>query len=326
MSPGYSAVVLAGGEGARLRTLTRKLTGDDRPKQFCRLLGAETLLAGTRRRAGRLIAPERLFTVVTRKHERFYGPELRDTGPGTVVVQPESRGTAPAILYALLRLGAVAAGSPVVLLPSDHYVSDDDAFMARVEGALEAAQARPEKVILLGIVPDRPETEYGWIEPSELLLGPPWPLYAVRHFWEKPPALVAERLERAGCFWNSFVIVADPGTLGHLIRGALPELAEAFAPLASRVGTPWEEEAARTVYAGVPAFDFSKQVLQVKPADLAVLPVSGVEWDDLGDPVRVLAMQARTRGRRALREVRAPRHPRAAHAPSPDPGSGGRPA
>src|SRR5256885_8114753 len=89
--------------------------------------------------------------------------------------------------YALLRLGAVAAGSPVVLLPSDHYVSDDDAFMARVEGALEAAQARPEKVILLGIVPDRPETEYGWIEPSELLLGPPWPLYAVRHFWEKPP-------------------------------------------------------------------------------------------------------------------------------------------
>ena len=181
-------------------------------------------------------------------------------------------------------------------------------------------------MILLGIVPDRPETEYGWIEPSELLLGPPWPLYAVRHFWEKPPALVAERLERAGCFWNSFVIVADPGTLGHLIRGALPELAEAFAPLASRVGTPWEEEAARTVYAGVPAIDFSKRVLQVKPADLAVLPVSGVEWDDLGDPVRVLAMQEKTRGRRALREGRVPRHPRTVRVPSPDPGSGGTPA
>jgi hypothetical protein len=90
---------------------------------------------------------------------------------------------------------------------------------------------------------------------------------------------------------EQLLIVADPGTLGHLIP-----------------------------------FDFSKRVLQVKPADLAVLPVSGVEWDDLGDPVRVLAMQERTRGSRTLRERRAPRHPRTARAPSQDPGSGGTPA
>ena len=298
MTRGYSAVILAGGDGTRLSSLTRKLTGDDRPQQFCRLVGSETLLAATRRRARRLIPPENLFTVVTRKHERFYGPELRDTVPGTVVVQPEGRGTAPAMLYALLRLETVSPENPVVIMPSDHHVSDDDAFMARVAGALEAAQTRPEKVILLGIVPDRPETEYGWIEPSELLLGPsPWPFYAVRRFWEKPPALVAERLAQAGCLWNSFVIVAKPGTLGHLIRRAVPRLAEAFAPLASRLGTPWEEDATRAVYEGLPATDFSKQVLQAVPAALAVLPVSGFEWNDLGDPVRVLAIQERIRSK-----------------------------
>src|SRR5213080_5129751 len=146
MTQGYSAVVLAGGDGTRLRSLTRQLAGDDRPKQFCHLLGAETLLAATRR----LVAPGSLFTVVTRKHERYYRPELADAAPGTVVVQPESRGTAPAILYALHRVALVAPERPVVLLPSDHYVSDDDAFMARVEGALEAAQTRPDRVILLG--------------------------------------------------------------------------------------------------------------------------------------------------------------------------------
>jgi len=193
-----------------------------------------------------------------------------------------------------LRLSTAAPGIPIAVLPSDHYVSDDDAFMARVEGALEAARAWPEKVILLGIKPDRPETEYGWIEPGELLLGPrPCPFYAVRRFWEKPPAPVAERLARAGCLWNSFVIVADPATLQRLIGGAVPHLAKAFAPLVSRLGTRWEDEAVRVVYAGLPTIDFSLQVLQARPADLAVLPGSGFDWNDLGDPERVLATRER---------------------------------
>ncbi len=133
---GYSGIILAGGDGRRLSSLTRKLAGDDRPKQFCRLIGDDTLLGQTRRRARLLIAPERLLTVVARHHERFYVPALAGEAARSIVAQPENRGTAPAVLYALARLGTVAPADPVVVLPSDHYVSDDEAFMARVEAAL----------------------------------------------------------------------------------------------------------------------------------------------------------------------------------------------
>jgi len=73
---GYAGIILAGGNGTRLSSLTRTLAGDDRPKQFCRLIGDATLLEQTRRRARLLIAPERFLTVVTRQHERFYVPAL----------------------------------------------------------------------------------------------------------------------------------------------------------------------------------------------------------------------------------------------------------
>ena len=290
----YSGIILAGGDGTRLASLTRRLAGDERPKQFCRLIGDDTLLEQTRRRARLLIAPERLLTVVTRHHERFYRPALADAPPRSIVVQPENRGTAPAVLYAVSRLAAMVPEDPVVMLPSDHHVSDDTAFMVRVECALEAVDTRPDVVVLLGIAPDRPEVEYGWIEPAELIRGRwAWPIYRVRRFWEKPSRPIAERLEAARCLWNCFVVVARPSMLEQLIRRATPELHEAFATLRARLDTLWEENAARAVYGRLPSTDLSRHVFQASAERLAVLPVSGVGWTDLGDPARVHEAQAR---------------------------------
>lgn len=291
-----AAIILAGGEGKRLRALTRRIAGDDRPKQFCRILGGETLLEQTRRRAACLVPAERTVFSVTRCHERYYAPALADVAPTALVVQPENRGTAPAILYALLRLQALAPPGPVVLLPSDHYVSDADAFMARVDCAVEAVGVHPDLAVLLGIAPDRPEPGYGWIQPDELILGrSPWPLYRVRRFWEKPAAAVAAQLARRGGLWNSFVIVAQPAALLRLIATAAPALREAFEPVRARLGTAWEDMAVRRVYATMGPVDFSKDVLERCPAMLAVLPASGVAWTDLGEPERVVATQQHLR-------------------------------
>ena len=143
MSRSPWAVILAGGDGVRLRSVTRGITGDDRPKQFCPLVGEDALLIETRRRVGLTVPAHRTLVVVNRAHERFYTPLLADLRTPALAAQPENRDTAPAILYALLLLAGRRAGAdPVAFFPSDHYLSDDVAFMGQVEQAFEGC-ARP---------------------------------------------------------------------------------------------------------------------------------------------------------------------------------------
>ena len=133
------AVILAGGDGTRLKALTRRISGDDRPKQFCRILGHETLLEQTRRRVLLEVAPQRTIYVVNRAHQLYYAPLLTAEPAKNLVIQPANRGTAPAILYSLLRIAAVDAKAIVAFFPSDHYISDDYRFMAQVRCALRSA-------------------------------------------------------------------------------------------------------------------------------------------------------------------------------------------
>jgi mannose-1-phosphate guanylyltransferase len=290
--PTRRALILAGGDGTRLRELTRNLSGDDRPKQFCPLLGEDTLLDGTRRRVALEVPAAQTFFSVTATHERFYTPLLADVRSNQIVVQPQNRGTAPAILFALLRMAQNGPNDTVAILPSDHYVSDDARFMAYVDAGFDVVRARPDVVVLLGLAPDRPETEYGWIEPAEPLAGRPgWTAYGVSRFWEKPAQELAEALLERGCVWNSFVMVGRVGTLLALIDRALPSLGREFLPIQRFLGTPMECTVADAVYQRLPSMDFSRSVLSTSAAQLAVVPVHGVAWSDLGRPERVLALR-----------------------------------
>jgi mannose-1-phosphate guanylyltransferase len=283
-----TAIILAGGDGTRLLELTRKITGSPIPKQFCPVTGNTTLLDQTRSRVSLTVPPDKTFLALTRTQDRFYTPLLADVPSENMVVQPENRGTLYAIVYSLLRVAAMYSLASVAIFPSDHFVDDSVEFMRHVELAFAAVDARPELTVLLGITPDNPEIGYGWIEPAQRLHIGSDPIFSVRRFWEKPSCAVARDLLARGCMWNSFVVVAHISTLLALTMTATPALYAQFAHIRASIGTSGEQSTLRALYGRSPTASFSEQVLARSASSLAVLPVRGVQWSDLGEPHRAM--------------------------------------
>src|SRR5690349_3445615 len=163
-SQALGAIILAGGDGLRLSSLTYRVTGQQIPKQFCPLLGNTTMLEATIRRVSLSFPSHAILTVVTRSHECFYRSALAAVSPETMLVQPSNRGTAAAIVYALLKHEEVNPTAIVAVFPSDHYVSDDGVFMRHVALAVRVVSCFPWTIVLLGARPSGPDVDYGWIE------------------------------------------------------------------------------------------------------------------------------------------------------------------
>ncbi|HUN59734.1 MAG TPA: sugar phosphate nucleotidyltransferase [Candidatus Binataceae bacterium] len=285
-----AAIILAGGNGTRLSSLTRKITGKDTPKQFCSLFGNETLLEQTRRRVALAIPPSRTITVLAREHEPYF--RLMHTSTPNVIVQPSNRGTAPAILYALLRLIKLGHRGVVAVFPADHYVSHEHRFMLHVQAAAKSALLHTDQLVLLGVRADKPESQYGWIEPAIPVDFHAFDLSAVvrvKRFWEKPDPKLALELLRRGYLWNTSVIAGTARAFLDIFARALPQVYGSLAQLIPVYGTAREQDAVGRVYSGMEDYGFSDSVLSEFAENLSVLPVFGLVWNDLGEPGRVFA-------------------------------------
>lgn len=276
------AIVLAGGDGTRLQSLTRRIVGDSRPKQFCRIFGGRTLLRQTRDRIEPLFSRHRTLYVVTRAHAQFYSEDLRDTEEARVLVQPQNRGTGVAITAALLPILQAEPDSIVALFPSDHYYSNEESFRCAVRSAVRFAGAYPRSIILLGADAHAPEIEYGWIEPGQAVVEAlPTQLHHVSRFWEKPSQAHAQTLLRAGCLWNTFVTIGRAGAFQDLLNSQIPDVAR-------QVSSALAAGDLDTAYRGVRAVDFSREVLTPRADRLLVLRDAASGWADLGNPSRVV--------------------------------------
>lgn len=188
-------VILSGGSGTRLWPLSREAY----PKQFLPLVDADTMLQATWRRVAP-IAGARPIVVANHEHRFMVAEQLREAGvePAAVILEPIGRNTAPAIAIAALQ--AIADGSSdalLLVLPSDHVVTNDSAFHASVAEATAAATAG--KLVTFGIVPTGPETGYGYIKAFAGTGA-----RAVESFVEKPDLATAKDYVESGqFFWNS---------------------------------------------------------------------------------------------------------------------------
>jgi mannose-1-phosphate guanylyltransferase len=277
-------VILAGGDGTRLQRLTRQIYGDDRPKQFCALVGNETLLEQTRKRAERSMLPEQILVPLTRSHRAFYlqEPEIR---PSQRIIQPANKGTALPILYSLLSIERKDEKAVVAVLPCDHHYSDEPSFTAALESAFDSAALHPDSVVLLGAPPRGPEVEYGWIELGSSVGGDS---FRVRRFCEKPPAHVAQELIEQGSLWNTFVMVGHVRGFLEMVTRALMSVVEQLRK--SPLWAGLEAHIQDSLYECLPSIDFSREVLSVQTRRLIALRMGCTGWSDLGHPERVMAV------------------------------------
>jgi mannose-1-phosphate guanylyltransferase len=299
-------VVLAGGEGSRLRPLTRLIAGDDRPKQFCRFFGGHSLLQQTLARVGLNVPVESTLCVVMREHRRYYEPELRALEPWQIVEQPSNRGTAAAVASALRRIAAVEQAPGVVgFFPSDHHYSNVAALRRTVSKAYGAAAEHRDRLFLVGATATGPEVDYGWIEPGQPIGqgdGGNGAL-TISRFWEKPAPGMARGLFERGCLWNTFILVGCTAAFGRALRRSQPGFWSRFEAL--EPGAGWGGNAGMAaLYEAIEPLDFSRDVLERSVEDLAVVPLPDAGWTDLGRPARALnVMRCEPRLRIAVPEA-----------------------
>ncbi|MGE5219272.1 MAG: sugar phosphate nucleotidyltransferase [Chloroflexota bacterium] len=290
-------IVLSAGNGTRLQEFVRQRRGDDLPKQYVNFVGRRSMLEHTWDRAESLIPAERLFIVVAKEHLRFSEVhcQLALTPPQSLVVQPANKETAPGILLPLLHVYKRYPDAIVALFPSDHFVLEEERFMQYVDRAFLAVESDPSRLVLLGMEPDAPDSEYGYIVPGKKLDA--LQVESVRQvemFVEKPSTKVAAKIIDRGALWNTMVMVFSCKTLLSVIRRAAPEISRAFEPIQNALGTADERQVIEQVYRKLPPLNFSTGILEALPFEhrqaLLVLPVRGVTWSDWGTMERLSTM------------------------------------
>jgi mannose-1-phosphate guanylyltransferase len=278
------AVILAGGRGTRFWPRSRTRT----PKQLLNIVGKHTMLEQTVARLRPLIPADRIWTVTNAEQAAAVKKQLPAASCKRVLTEPIGRNTAAAIALAALHVRHAAKGDArIAVLPADHFIAEPDKYRKIVSAALQLA-CEPERMIVLGIPPTRPDTGFGYVEREGDAVGSSnFPAFAVRRFAEKPALELAKQYVASGNYqWNAGMFFWRVSTFLKNLKTFLPKTHAALESLAASIGTRSYERKLRAVYPKLENISVDYAILENATRQkglprVFVIPAE-IGWSDIG--------------------------------------------
>lgn len=272
----YYALIMAGGKGTRLWPLSR----EKKPKHALKLVDDRTMFQHTVERLSPLFSPERVFVITGAEHVAVLAEQVEELPRKNFIIEPEGRGTAPAIGLAALHLRRKDPNAVMAVLTADHFITQREAFRKSLSTAQLAAQQG--HLVTLGIKPTEPSTGFGYIQQADLITElEGQAIYQVARFTEKPCLEEAQRMFASNEYsWNSGMFIWRVDKILAEFNRQMPDFYEQLMLVDQVLGTPkyvnvlsqiWPEVSKETIDYGI----------MEAAQNLAVIPVD-IGWTDIG--------------------------------------------
>ncbi len=270
----YFCVIMGGGIGSRFWPFSRKTL----PKQFLDFFGTgRSLLQQTFDRFKKVIPEENILVVTNDMYAELVKKQLPELNPNQILLEPTRRNTAPCIAWASYHIQALNPNASIVVAPSDHLILKEEEFLKAIEKGL-AFVAQSDKLLTLGIKPNRPETGYGYIQIDEPAGDN---FYKVKTFTEKPELELAKVFVESGEFyWNSGLFMWNVNSIIKAGETYLPELAAKLAPGKDVYATPQEKNFINENFPACPNVSIDFGIME--KADNVYVSLGDFGWSDLG--------------------------------------------
>lgn len=265
-----AVLILAGGSGIRLWPLSRK----SEPKQFLPVLNnGLSFFGATVSRALKITDASRIFILTQKIYSGFIASQAPQIPEENIFFEPYKKNTAPAIATALLKISKRLGDTISVVLPADHYIADELAFLSSISLAHDTAKTE-NKIITIGITPTRPDTSFGYIKYTEEIVNG---VFLTEGFKEKPDYKKAMKLISDGkCLWNSGIFVCRTSFMLSQYKKHLPEVFVS----AERICGSSDSDETDEIYLSMPDISVDYGILE-KTKDVLILK-GCFGWDDIG--------------------------------------------
>jgi len=296
------AIILAGGRGTRFWPRSRTRT----PKQLLNIVGKTTMIEQTVARLRPLIPADHMWSVTNAQQALAVRRQLPAGARRRVLTEPVGRNTAAAIALAAIHVRRAVKGDALIaVLPADQYIARPESYREIVRAALQLAR-EPQRMVVLGILPTRPDTGFGYVEKmGEPLDVDGYPVYAVRRFTEKPQLEMAKEYIASGNYqWNAGMFFWRVSTFLAALKEYLPKTHDALEALALHIGKRSYAAALKRIYGKLENISVDYAILERATREngasrVFVIPAD-IGWSDIGSWAAVYELLAKKPGANVL--------------------------